>query len=128
MTNDCFTGLSKEEKLTKLSCALRKKTSNGLKSDELRAILSAVRLDQQYFIRVHRSFDDMLSDLMKRNQYKTRFIIGSQFATQQTLQLLLYQAAETGDAITAVVDHTNRKSGIYIFMPTRRIKEGTTTP
>ena len=127
MTNDCFTGLSQEEKQVKLRTALRNKTSDGLKPDELRAILSAVRLDRQYFIRVHKNFDDMLSDLMKLDQYKTRFIIGGQYASQQTLQLLLYKAAETGDAITAVVDHTNRKNGIYIFLPKTRIKEGKTT-
>lgn len=127
MTNDCFTGLSQEEKLVKLRTALRNKTSDSLKPDELKAILCAVRLDRQYFIRVHRNFDDMLSDLMKLDQYKTCFIIGSQFASQQTLQLLLYKAAETGDAITAVVDHTNHKNGIYIFLPETRIKEGKMT-
>lgn len=128
MTNDCFTGLSQEEKLVKLKTTLRSKTSDGLTPEELKAIVGAVRLDRQYFIRVHYDFDDMISDLIRLNQYQTRIIIGSVYASQTTLQHLLYQAAETGDAITAVVDHTNRKNGIYIFLPKKRIKEGTTKP
>lgn len=126
MINDCFTDLSLEERMVKLKTTLRSKTSDGLTQEELNAIVSAVRLGRQYFIRVHYNFDEMISDMIKLDQYQTRFIIGSQYASQKTLQKLLYQAVETGDAITAVVDHTNRRNGIYIFLPKERLKEGTT--
>lgn len=112
--------------MVKLKTTLRSKTSDGLTSEELKAIACAVRPGRQYFIRVHYSFHEMLSDMMQLDQYQTRMIIGSQYASQKSLQQLLYQAAETGDAITAVVDHTNRKNGIYIFLPRERLKEGTT--
>lgn len=126
MINNCFTDLSREEKLVKLKTTLRSKTNDGLKPEELKAIVCAVRPERQYFVRIHYDFDEMISDMIKLDQYQTRFIIGSQYASQKTLQQLLYQAVETGDAITAVVDHTNRRNGIYIFLPKERLKEGTT--
>lgn len=126
MVNQVFSQLSQEEKREKLQEALRCMTNDRLTGAELRAICHAVRLERQYFIRVHHTFEGLFTDIMHLVQRKTRFIIGSCIASQRNLESMLERAAQTGEPVTAVVDHTNGKSGIYILIPEQEEKKGTT--
>lgn len=123
MVNRSFSRLSKEEKEAKLQAALRCMTDNALTETELCAVSHAVRLSCQYFIRVHRSYKAFFSDLMYHAQRQTQFIIGSCPVSQRNIEIMVRTAAKAGDPITAVVNHTNGKNGIYILIPEQRNKK-----
>lgn len=127
MVNQSFTQLSGIERQEKLQAALQCMTDNALTDTELTAISRAVRLDRQYFIRVHHTFEAFLSDLMHPAQCQTRFFIGSRPVFQQNLKAMLRRAVKTGDPVTAVVDHINGKNGIYILIPEQQNEKGTTS-
>lgn len=125
MINQSFSQLSREEKQAKLLATLRCLTDNTLTASELKAITNAVRLERQYFIRVHHTFEAFFSDIMRPAKRRTQFIIGCRSISQRDLETMQSCAAKTGDPITAVVDHTDGKNGIYILIPKQRNKEGT---
>lgn len=127
MVNQSFSQLSREEKQAKLHAALRCMTDDTLTKSELEAISRIVRLERQYFIRVHHTFEAFFSDIMHPAQYQMRFVIGSRPVSQQSFEATLGSAVEAGDAIIAVVDHNSGKSGIYILIPEQEKKEGTTS-
>lgn len=127
MVNQSFSQLSKEEKQGKLHAALRCMTGDTLTKAELEAISCMVRLECQYFIRVHHTSEAFFSDLTHPVQCQTRFIIGSRPVSQQNLKDMLRCAAKTGDPVTAVVDHIDGKNGIYILIPEQQNEKGTTS-
>lgn len=127
MVNQVFSQLSREEKWEKLQEALRCMTNDRLTEAELRAICHAVRLERQYFIRVHHTFEALFKDITHLDQHQTRFIIGCCRASQRNLESLPEHVAKTGEPVTAVVDRAKGKSGIYILIPEQEKTKGTTS-
>ena len=127
MVNQAFTQLSGTERQEKLHAALQCMTDNALTDTELTAISHAVRLERQYFIRVHHTSRAFFSDLIHPAQRQTRFIIGSRPFSQRNLEMMLRRAGKTREPITAVVNHINGKNGIYILIPVQQNAKGTTS-
>lgn len=123
MVNQSFTQLSGIERQEKLQAALQCMTDNALTDTELTAISRAVRLDRQYFIRVHHTFEAFLSDLMHPAQCQTRFFIGSRPVFQQNLKAMLRYAVKTGDpAHSSGLSHQG-KNGIYILTRNNKMRK-----
>lgn len=123
MVNQTFSNLSVTERQSKLRIALRNKTGDALTEPELQTIMENVDLDKQYVIYPCKDIMGLFQKLPKSGTL-TSFLIGKDRAPHTNMQLLLYAAMITQDAITVVVDMKREKSALYILLPSDRVSKG----
>lgn len=123
MVNQTFANLSITDRQTKLRIALRNKTCDALTEDELKAIMENVNLGRQYVICPCFDICGFFQKL-PRSGTLASFLIGKEKMPHTNLQLLLYTAMSTQEAITVVVDTKREKSELHILLPRDRKLKG----
>lgn len=123
MVNQTFANLSIGDRQTKLRIALRNKTSDALTEDELQTIMENVNLGRQYVICPCFDICGFFQKLPGSGTLAS-FLIGKEKMPHTDLQLLLYTAMSTQEAITVVVDTKREKSELHILLPRDRKLKG----
>ena len=123
MVNQTFTNLSVTKRQTKLRTALRNKSGDALTGPELQAITENIDLGRQYAIYLYSDIYGFFQEL-PRSGTLVSFLIGNEKLSHTNLQLLLYAAVASQDAVTVVVDMKRDKSQLHILIPSNRISKG----